>query len=181
MDDTNINLKEESRFDLTILKEVYEKYKIKRDTDGNLIAVDKETGVVEKDNSIIEKLNLATSWVNAVGLAYGFSKNVEHVRKIYAFSKAAEESYEKIMTEVQSQLQSTGNINTKNIVNALYYDKDVFGLNVVYRLFNNKESLKNLDEYARSTIKDVIPNTSKLLTLEEQEKSNYMKILKNID
>lgn len=149
------------------LKKCYDDYTLSKDDKGNSIAIEKSTGAIYADNLIVKKVRFANLWnKSAMSKQYDTSEKTND----YCFNNGARRTYEYIMNKSQQQLESTGNINTKNILrgakeelNPSYKYTD----DIIRKLFDNESQAQLLTDYFRLATPNAKRQTQATSTIED--------------
>ena len=146
------------------LKRIYEKYKVGIDSEGNLIAIQKNNGYVNEEKEFVDKVRFASLWRKS---AYGdFDIDDEENCVLQSFSEDSEHIYEELKRIIQYQLTEEGNIYTANVVKEMKNSSYKWGRLTARRLFKTTQSANNLNNYFRN-----ITSSRKIQTLPVQSLS----------
>lgn len=173
--DTNLYPQYNFRFDG--VKDTFDKYDICKDPDGNTIVVDRINGQHIADELIIDRVKFSFSWVLSIMKSHPRETITTHklteLDYEHAFSDDARKTYARIMSEIQRELTTTGNINTLDVVHSTEDIQYKYAKTYAENLFSSKKYIKAIDKWARHAIPNALPQTKETLTYIEAVNLGY--------
>lgn len=165
------------------VKDTFDKYTLGKDKNGNLVAVDRNSGVFISDELMIDRVKFSLSWVLATMNSHPRTTSdrsyVTEQDYEYAFSEDARKTYAIIMSEIQRELTTTGNINPIEIVQSTEDFNYKYAKSYAENLFSQKKFIEATNKWARHALPNALPQTEELLTYEEtiiREQENHPKM-----
>lgn len=155
------------------VKDTYDKYYLAKDTNGELAAVEKSTNTVIKDSLIIDRVKFAIAWAKSTQTAHPrTTPNSEFNEKDYeyAFNEGARLTYASMMTCINNQLLTTGNIDPIEVLSYVENTNYKYSVEYVKNIFSKKIYVEALDKWARHAIPNALEPTQELMTLDELNK-----------
>ena len=158
-------------FKFSGLKETFDKYYLSKDETDQLFVIEKASGTKISDPLIIDRMKFALSWMEATKKSHSRTtsdpKTTEQDYE-YAFNEGAKLTYATMMSCIQKQLLTTGNIDYNEIIE---YAKEInykYSVDYITNLFSEERFVKALDTWSRRAIPNALPATRSLETLEEK-------------
>lgn len=176
MDNINTNSYPQYNFRFSGVKQTFDNYTLGKDKNGNIVAIDKNNGTYISDELIIDRVKFSLSWVMATMNSHPRttpdSTTVTEQDYQYAFSEDARKTYAIIMSEVQKQLTTTGNIDPIQVVQSTEGFNYKYAKAYAINLFSQKRFIEATNRWVRYAIPNALPQTEKLLTYDEARLSN---------
>lgn len=152
-------------FKLSGVKETYDKYYLAKDSRGELVAVEKKTNTVVVDPLIIDRLKFSLSWVESVknSISRNTTDSATNERDYeYAFNDEAHITYATMMSCIQKQLLTTGNIDVNEILEDEKKVTYKYATKYIENLFSKERYAKAVDKWARHAIPNALPATKEI-------------------
>lgn len=152
------------------LKDTYDNYYLEKAKDGDLVAVEKSTNKVIKDELILDRVKFAIAWVKSTQYAHPRTTPNPEFNEYdyeYAFNEGARLTYASMMTCVNKQLLTTGNIDPFEILDYIENTNYKYSKDYVKNIFSKKIYVEALDKWARHAIPNALEATQELMTLDE--------------
>lgn len=171
MNNIDTKLYPQYNFRFSGVKDTFDKYTLGKDKIGNIVAVDRNSGNLIHDELFINRVKFSLSWVMATmkshsrttsDTSYVTEQDYEH-----AFSENAAKTYAIIMSEIQRELTTTGNIDPIDVVQSTEVLNYKYARAYAENLFSQKKFVEATNKWARYAIPNALPQTEELLTYEE--------------
>lgn len=161
----------ENDYSFTGVRNMFYKYKVSTDQNGNDFAENRITGEKTYDSDIVNKAAFSAAWVGAVQhqLEVSYSPDMHAITANeldYVFSEKSEVAYNAIMDSIKNQLLTVGGIDCSQVVRDVGAVTDLHGHSepsyIARCLFSNNKSLKRVDAWARKIVPNTLPKTKNI-------------------
>ena len=159
-------------FDITFesLKNTFDNYGIAKDSNGNYVAIDKNSNTVITDPMIIKRAQFAKTWYYSIAENCS-TPNINMTREdmesdpyLYerVFNDGAKETYEFVMNEIQQQMLSTGNVDPGKIADTLAATKAAgrttykYEDDALYGMFASDKRAQSVIDWVKSATPDAV-------------------------
>ena len=127
-------------YEMTDLKNIFEKYFIAYDSNGEIIAVNKEDKSISNDEDLIDKLLFFNAWFKATSKST-FLKNMDYNNQIKkTFSGDYQAIYNIVMYSIEKEYEKSGLIDIDEICDYLKCGRCIEGMNIAMDLLSDEES-----------------------------------------
>ena len=168
--DVRTSISNQRRVEFEEIKSAYSNYIVAFNCDGEEIAVNKETGFIDKNKELIDKIKFGSAWVDAKGLTLDIDPlNLTPIDEAHrlqlAFRHDERVTYSDIIREVQEQLVETGNIDTEKLYFRAEKCRHSLAVELYEHLLNNPKYLISLNNWVRDLTPEALEPTEDLTTL----------------
>lgn len=171
----NVDSKNDENFDYSLngLMKTFKKYSLENEN-NRVFAVDKKTNERVNDARVISRLKFMGLWINAVdGDILG---NKDTKKKDLKFnSEEYNMVYNNLMTEIQKELESVGNIDTKHMSRILSDNYGYSGTLFAKKLFGERKNVEVVYDFVKDATMSIAVQNEENYSLNEWEAFEYLK------
>ena len=158
----------DKQYTLNGIKEIFDKYSLKKNERGIDIVIDRKTGNVVDDLSLRDKVKFSIAWVKATQYERSrttLNKNlVTQEDYCCAFDKGSKITYAKIMNTIHKELITTGNIDPIEIVDECANVPYSHAQSIARGLLSRESYANVVDKWARLAYPDALEKNRPVYT-----------------